>query len=78
MPQDCHWIFWFIFIEHDCSEIVDILSEKCSLEKEDVRRKYEEFQATYPEGEITKEEFLDSMSVIPFHLKDFKVFLVDL
>jgi len=41
---------------------VDILSEKCSLEKEDVRRKYEEFQATYPEGEITKEEFLDSMS----------------
>ena len=57
---------------------MDILSEKCSLEKEEVRRKYEEFQATYPEGEITKEEFLDSMSVIPFHLKNFKVFLVDL
>ena len=57
---------------------MDILSEKCSLEKEDVRRKYEEFQATYPEGEITKEEFLDSMSVIPFHLKVFEVFLVDL
>ena len=45
------------------SEIVDILSEKCQIEKEEVKEKYEIFQKNYPEGEITKEEFLKTMSV---------------
>lgn len=42
------------------SEIVDILSEKCKMEKEEVKEKYETFQKNYPEGEITKEEFLET------------------
>ena len=45
------------------SEIVDILSEKCKIEKEEVKEKYETFQKNYPEGEITKDEFLQTMSV---------------
>ena len=45
------------------SEIVDILSEKCKIEKEEVKEKYENFQKNYPEGEITKDEFLQTMSV---------------
>lgn len=45
------------------SEIVDILSEKCKMEKEEVKEKYETFQKNYPEGEITKEEFLETRTV---------------
>ena len=45
------------------SEIVDILSEKCKIEKEEVKEKYETFQKNYPEGEITKDEFLQTISV---------------
>ena len=43
------------------SEIVEILSEKCNLNKDEVRGKYESFQSNYPEGEITKEQFLETM-----------------
>ena len=43
------------------SEIVEILSEKCNLNKDEVREKYESFQSNYPEGEITKEQFLETM-----------------
>lgn len=46
----------------DITEIVDILSEKCQIEKEEVKEKYENFQKNYPEGEITKDEFLQTMS----------------
>ena len=45
------------------SEIVDILSEKCKIEKEVVKEKYETFQKNYPEGEITKDEFLQTRPV---------------
>ena len=44
-------------------EIVKILSEKCNLESDEVRNKYETFQVNYPEGEITKEQFLKTMKV---------------
>ena len=33
------------------------------MDKDDVRQKYEEFQVNYPEGEITKEQFLMTMKV---------------
>ena len=54
MNKECVFLF---------SEIVDILSEKCKIEKEEVKEKYETFQKNYPEGEITKDEFLQTMSV---------------
>ena len=44
-------------------EIVKILSEKCDLSEEEVRGSYEEFLLQYPEGEISKEEFVGSMKV---------------
>merc|ERR1712025_366758 len=45
----------------EIDEIVEILSEKCNLNKDEVREKYESFQSNYPEGEITKEQFLETM-----------------
>ena len=40
---------------------MEILSEKCNLNKDEVREKYETFQSDYPEGEITKDQFLKTM-----------------
>ena len=61
------YIYIYIYTEWTVliffSEIVDILSEKCKIEKEEVKEKYENFQKNYPEGEITKDEFLQTMSV---------------
>ena len=44
-------------------EIVKILSEKCGLGEKEVRESYEEFLIKYPEGEISKEEYIGSMKV---------------
>ena len=40
-----------------------ILSEKCDMEEQEVRERYEEFLLKHPEGEISKEEYIGSMKV---------------
>merc|ERR1712062_626778 len=45
----------------EIGEIVRILSEKCGLEEDEVRKRYEEFLIQHPEGEISKEEYIGSM-----------------
>ena len=50
-----------IFFHH--REIVKILSEKCGMGEKEVRESYEEFLIKYPEGEISKEEYIGSMKV---------------
>ena len=37
-----------------------ILSEKCEMSQEEVLKRYDEFKNDFPEGEITKDQFLEN------------------
>ena len=41
-----------------------ILSEKCEMSQEEVLKRYDEFKNDFPEGEITKDQFLENKVIL--------------
>ena len=50
-----------------------ILSEKCEMSQEEVLKRYDEFKNDFPEGEITKDQFLENKVTLGWWSKDIHI-----